>query len=431
MMESALQILSSCLHSSRDWLAAATRMNLTASDFAIQTHRDIWAAIERVLSSGQRVRYGQVETELRKTPDALLDAKNIFARGPSVQNPEVHIEIVISERMKSEAKTVLVDASASLDRVERISGFQEVARHTATQLDALALNSKSVVRSNEFVPVFERTKDEMQAQFDLQRSGGKPWITTGLSQFDQIIGGGWQRPGAYVIVGMSGKGKTHLGIHFALEASRSGAAVVYFTVEMPQAQIMRRIIANASKVPASAISSLNMTSEQFEKVEAVQATHSKIRLAIEDNFSADLDRLCTLVRKYRREGALDVAVVDYVQQLIPSKRLQTKQQEMLVVAATLKQICIQEGIVMIQLAQANREAEIAEQEGVRLSAQHIEHSHAIYQNADSVIFFQTNGEEVGSLRREMLWVAKNRHGDSCRAVPVKLDYEQSRLLPYG
>jgi replicative DNA helicase len=430
MSESATQILSSCLNGSRDWLREATRMGLKSSDFAASTHQEIWQAIETLRDSGRGVRLGSVETELRGKAEASQDAKDIAARGQSFQTPSFHIECVMVDRLRLDALSALADTSTSLVGIEKVEDFQARARSGAAKLDALADTTGFGFRENTFNPVFDRTKNEMQDQFDAQLIGKAPWITTGLPALDRMTGGGWQRPGAYVVVGMSGRGKTHLGIHFALEAARAGSAVVYFTVEMPQSQIMRRIMANASGVPSSAIVSLNMTPQQFESIEAIPVTHSKLKLAIEDNFNGELDRVATLIRKYRRDGMLDVAVVDYVQQLVPPKRLPTKQQEMLAVASMLKQICIQEGIVMIQLAQANREAENAEENGVRLSAQHIEHSHAIYQNADLVAFFQTSVEEYQQ-RQEMLWIAKNRHGESGRAIPVTLDYELSRLRGHG
>ena len=439
MSESAVQLLASCLNGSRDWLKAATSRGLRYDDFQVAAHQEIWRVIEKLSDAGRGVRLGTVETELRKNPDAAAEAKQLANRGPSFQSPEFHVEQILVNRLRMDAMAVFSDASGSLVGLEKVSDFQARIRDVATRLDGLASSTHDAARDNRFIPVISRTVDEMERQLSAHRNGKAPWVTTGIPDLDRAIGGGWQKPGSYVVVGMSGRGKTHIGIHFALEAARAGSAVVYFTVEMPQSQIMRRIMANAGAIRNSSLAAVDLTEDEEYRLQSIPITHGHLKLAIEDDFNASLERVTDLIRKYRRLGLLDIAVIDYVQQLVPPKKGHSKQQDMLVVAHELKQVCIHEGIVMIILAQANREAEVAEQAGQRLNATHIEHSHAIYQNADMVAFFQTmerkeksiTGNIIEVKREEMLYIAKNRHGDGGKIIPVSLDYEHSRLRPYA
>jgi len=430
---SAASLIGAVLYGSREALSVAEARGIKASDFADPTLRSIWQAIAEVVAAGKWPRLGVVEPRLRGNQEALTLARVIM--GPTTQNMASVCEAIRTAGLAADAQAIAADLSQAVTRAERVDDFRRTVREAASQLDSLEANLELEGRDNDLLPVYDRTLGEMQTQLDAQRGGKSPWVSTGLDHLDRLLGGGWQKPGVYVVCGMSGKGKTHLGIHFGLEAAKTGAAVVYFTVEMPQSQIMRRVMANTSLVPMAAIASVDMSDQQMDQLTAIPQIIGNYKMAIEDNFNAELEKVVALIRRYRRAGKCDVCVIDYVQQLVPRKRLHTKQQEMLVVTHELKQVCIQEGVVMIQLAQANREAENAEKLGQRLNATHIEHSHAIYQSADAVAFFQSVerdkmdklGMRDGIDREEMLWIAKNRHGESGKVLPVKLDYERSRL----
>lgn len=427
MSESATVLVSSVLNGSREWLNAAVAFGITVDDFTNNEQREIWRAVAKLIESNKSVRLGSVETLLHDNHDAKQAAQNLFERGASYQDPKFHCEQILVARYRFSVKSALADSSVSLGAAETIEDIKSKIRATASRLDCIASNLSAETADNTFLPVYDRTIAEMESQLEASRVGVKPWVTTGLPKFDALLGGGWQKPGAYVISAMSGRGKTHLGIHLSLKAALSGAAVGYFTVEMPQSQIMKRMMAHLAAVPSSRINSVeHLTDEQFDRLGAIRQMIGHNKIVIEDSFRADLDKLVALIRKYKRANMLDVAVVDYIQQIVPSRRAQTKQQDMMEVAHVLKQVCLQEGIVMIQLAQAGRSAELAEKAGERLNATHIEHSHAIYQNADAVCFFQSvPGEHPSDPREEIIYVAKNRHGDTNKAISVAMNYETS------
>jgi len=93
---------------------------------------------------------------------------------------------------------------------------------------------------------------------------------------------------------------------------------------------MRRMMAHLSLVPSSRINSVeHLSDEQFDRLGAIQQRVGNSKIVIEDSFRADLDKLVALIRKYKRADMLDVAVIDYIQQIVPSRRSHTKQQDMM------------------------------------------------------------------------------------------------------
>lgn len=412
-------LLGAILNGQHDWFTAAADMGLSAEHFALPEHASIWTKIVHLIAA--KGRWGlapQVVTACTPEPRTKDIAEALVARGPCFQVADHYVDQVLRDFWGVEAGRALMNASVATKNSLSLRDLQEKLRGSASSLDSLASGFNVAKQDNAFLPVFSRTLEQIERQMV---DGKLAWMTSGIPHLDEILGGGFQKPGLYTFCAMSGRGKTHMGIHFALEAGRNGAAVLYLTVEMPQEQIMRRMMSNIGLVGASRLVKLDLTEEELDRIQGIPDRVKDVRLSIEDRFRGDLTNLKTLIRNYRRTGRLDFVVLDYVQQVTDrTQRFVSKTQEMQHVAHELKQICIEDGVVMVQLAQTNREAEKVEKAGGRLNAGHLEHSHAIYENSDAVIFFQ------GDVGDQVLWVAKNRHGRS-DAIAVKLDYEHSRL----
>lgn len=418
-IEHEMTLLAAIMNGQHDWYTAAVEMGLSPEHFLLEEHGTLWGHITHLIAS--KGRWGlapQVVTAVASDYKARQAAEALVARGPSFQVADHHVDQVLTDFWRNEYQRTLLDASEGAKADMKLPELQERLRRSAATLDSLAAGFNVARQDNGFHPVYRRTLEALERQL---ADGKMAWMTTGLPTLDGILGGGFQKPGAYTFCAMSGRGKTHMGIHFALEAGRNGASVLYLTVEMPQDQIMRRMISNVGRIGASRLMRLDLSEDELDRLQGVPDRVGDIKIAIEDRFRGELSNIRTLIRNYRRLGRLDFVILDYIQQVTDrTGRYSSKQQEMMHVAHELKQICIEEQIVMVQLAQANRDAEKAERAGDRLHAGHLEHSHAIYENSDAVVFLQ------GMPGDQVLWVAKNRHGRS-DCIAIKLDYEHSRL----
>src|SRR5262249_56278201 len=79
-----------------------------------------------------------------------------------------------------------------------------------------------------------RVEREEAAAYDVSRR-----ITTGISGLDPLLGGGmW--PGATVlVVGISGVGKSVMGLQYLAEGARRGERALMVTLDEPTAQVIR------------------------------------------------------------------------------------------------------------------------------------------------------------------------------------------------
>ena len=66
-------------------------------------------------------------------------------------------------------------------------------------------------------------------------------ISTGIDRLDEMLGGGVYRNSTTLILGMSGSGKTTVGLHFAVRAAMDGKKALYISFEEPRGHIVRML----------------------------------------------------------------------------------------------------------------------------------------------------------------------------------------------
>src|ERR1700761_116010 len=62
-------------------------------------------------------------------------------------------------------------------------------------------------------------------------------ISSGLSELDDILGGGWPASRLYLIEGAPGSGKTTLGLQFLLHGVAAGEKVLFITLSETAAEL--------------------------------------------------------------------------------------------------------------------------------------------------------------------------------------------------
>jgi replicative DNA helicase len=95
-------------------------------------------------------------------------------------------------------------------------------------------------------------------------SGGVPY-PTGLPTIDEKTGGVHKKD-VLIIGGRTSMGKTSLMTNFAVNVARRGAKVLYMNGEMPEQQIVDRIVSGASWVESYKIRYANLKDEEYKSI---------------------------------------------------------------------------------------------------------------------------------------------------------------------
>jgi replicative DNA helicase len=221
------------------------------------------------------------------------------------------------------------------------------------------------------------------------------------------------KPGQLVVVAARPSvGKTLVAADIARTAAlRDGRRTVLFTLEMSKKEILARMFAAEATVLHSKIVERKVTAEDLEKISKASWRVTSSPLIIEDSPHCSVEQVRSRLRTLSRSGPVDMVIIDYLQLLTPSSKIEVREQQVAAQSHALKQIARDFDVPVVLLAQLNRNAAQKTEALPRMSE--IRESGAVEQDADIVIllhrpdFYEPECPRAGEVD---LIVDKNRGG---------------------
>ncbi len=270
----------------------------------------------------------------------------------------------------------------------------------------------------------------------VKRDGGLAGVSSGLRDFDRMLGG--LHPSDLIILaGRPSMGKTSLATNIALNAAKAhktekqpdgamktveGAVVGFFSLEMSAEQLATRIIAEVAEVSSSAIRRGEVDQEQFDKIYHAARELEKLPLHIDDTGGLSIAQLAARARRLKRQHGLGLLVVDYLQLLTGSgRRNDGRVQEITEISQGLKTLAKELDVPVIALSQLSRQVEAREDKRPQLSD--LRESGSIEQDADVVLFVYREKYYLGrqepreGTEEHMKWLARlDEVGDTAEVI---------------
>jgi replicative DNA helicase len=257
------------------------------------------------------------------------------------------------------------------------------------------------------------TKDILeQIVNDLENKEPAEAFSTGLGYLDEVTGGGPKRGELVTIAAPTSGGKSILLVQLALEAIKANKRVVFFSLEMPAAQVLSRIL--------SAMCGFNIkvlrhtggdnTNEKMLKLTRSMETLKASKIQVESGYS-ELETIDGCLRELTAKGECDIAVVDYIQ-LVHLRSLnsnETREQHVSEITKRLKALALQLNITLATASQLNDEGKLRE-------------SRAIGHHSDHVWMISHTNEGA------WIMVNKNREGERGASIPVLMQGSISRFV---
>lgn len=266
---------------------------------------------------------------------------------------------------------------------------------------------------------------------DTIKRKGSANLSTTLSELDFLTSG--LSPGHVMVVGgLPGSGKTGLAIQMLEECClHRHQAAAFFSLEMPEADIAKRLLSRASGVRLASMRSGNLTADNVEAMNPVRDALLPAPLYIYDSpaptigiIRAESRRLCA------RIGPLGLLVIDYLQLARGVTKTDSREQEVAEVSRGIKALAKEIGCPVVALAQLNSDG--AKRANSRPRASDLRESKAIWQDADTVALIhnpdydKTSSGQADSGEREII-LDKNRHGP-CGVAKCRFDKVTATFL---
>ncbi|MBE6378261.1 MAG: replicative DNA helicase [Lentisphaerae bacterium] len=273
---------------------------------------------------------------------------------------------------------------------------------------------------------------EFQTLMDIQNRNIEVGIPTGYAPLDDFTGG-LKKGEMFVLAARPSIGKTSLGLNIISNVAIKGAnrrPVAFFSLEMTDNQIARRLLCAESGIPESVFWNGAFNDTDMVKLTDAVTNIRDAQLFIDPTGGLTISELRAKARRLKNEHDIQLIVIDYLQLMHADARIDSRQQEVAEISGGIKKLAKDLDIPVLVLAQLNREIDKNSSANARPKLAHLRESGAIEQDADIVTFLHRNRDDAknlpdGASTEAELIVEKNRNG---KTGVVKLNFFPSRML---
>lgn len=370
--------------------------------------------------------YSLPDLEIEHFP---VDLQPVFAALSGLWNAKGQLDAVEACARYPEQRTAIMECVEECEGEyiaitrDRIEEWTQLVREQAalTQFQSLALQAGSSLTTFADLPGLYSQMGEALT-LDREEQDFKPigelidnyirrldekakYLLTGIPVIDRYLN---LSPGnLFIIGGRPSAGKTALSLQMACEMARKGYKVCYFSLETDPDTLTARIIANRLAIPLSDVKAKTVPQSSLDDL-------------------AELHRLPLFIRSASGKGAgwikaqaqrmkAQVVFIDYLQLLTASKA-KDRYQQITSISIALHELAQTTGILVVALAQLNRNAAHASP-----STADLKESGQLEQDADAILLLSADKEQYQAI------LAKNKEG-RVGEIPLTFDKARQRFL---
>src|SRR5580700_4614255 len=399
-------------------------MLLKTDDFALDSHRKIYAAMLQLVELGHGVDIVTVTDYLSKKKEldsvgGLPYLASLSEGLPRKLSIESYVRIVRDKSLMRQLLSVcdmgMIEASdqsqMALDVLNNVSArLTEISEHAVT---------------GGFSDIAAIVKDSFGSIDALYEQGREvTGLATHYIEFDRMTSG-LQESELIIIAARPSMGKTAWAINIAENAAvRGGKVVAVFSLEMSKASLLRRMLASQALVNSKAIQTgMLMRDDRTKLINGLEKLMES-KIFIDDTPGITLAEMRAKARRLKQQqGKLDLIVIDYLQLMTGSvganqKTFENRTHEVSAISRGLKALAKEMKVPVVALSQLSR---ASEQRGgdKKPMLSDLRESGSIEQDADVVCFIHRdsyynkdeNGEEdPDSKNKAEIIIAKQRNG---------------------
>lgn len=414
----AEQALLGCMLIDNEILADVLE-RIDKNDFYQESHQYILAAMKMVYADRKPV-------DIVTLCDRLDSDGNLEKAGglsyvselaqitPSAANYKYYLDIVtrdsVNRGLIRAARDVIEFAKSSDDSVKSVQYAEERVYSVSRTYDTSSVKD---IREGSGINAVLDKFEKLAKDKDAYRG-----LSTGFTRLDRLTNG-LQRSDLIVIAARPGMGKTSLAMNIIEHAALSDDAVcAVFSLEMPEVQLIQRLLCGAANVSMASALSGKLTTNDWKKIFKASDKLRNSRINIDDSSRVTPAEILSKCRriKSKNNGRLDLVMIDYIQLMESGKKSngeQNRTQEVAAITRELKIMAKELNVPVIALSQLRRiqsgEPQLSD----------LRESGAIEQDADIVMFI--NRPDVNATDEDIekkhivkgmadLIVAKHRNG---------------------
>ena len=357
---------------------------LRPEDFYKKSHQIIFKCILELFEKSRGVDLVTLTEELNRINlleeiGGVTYLTNLINSVPTAANIEYYIKII-------EEKSILRNLIISATKIISM-GYEEKedAKILLDKAEHLIFEVSERNLGQSFVPIKEILQDSFEKIESLYHRG--EFITgvpSGFDEFDDITTG-FQPSELIVIAGRPGMGKTAFCMTVAqyIAVSKS-IPVALFSLEMSKSQLVQRMLCSEARVDAHNLRKGRLAESDWPTLSMAAGRLASAPIFIDDTAGITCLEIKAKARRLKAQHNLGLVIIDYLQLIASSGRVENRQQEISEISRSLKGLARELNVPVIAVSQLSRAVEQRERKRPRLSD--LRESGAIEQDADLVVF---------------------------------------------
>jgi replicative DNA helicase len=221
-----------------------------------------------------------------------------------------------------------------------------------------------------------------------QRRDALTGVNTGYRSINNMTGG-FQRSDLIILAARPAMGKTALALNLAMRAAEgdsahAGVPVAIFSLEMSMDQLIQRMLCARGRVDLSKMRRNQLADSDWVNLQVAADVLTTSQIFIDDTPALSIMDLRSRARRLKREKNIGLVLIDYLQLMRASRRVDSRELEISEISRGLKALAKELDLPVIALSQLNRKVE--ERSDKRPMLSDLRESGAIEQDADVIMF---------------------------------------------
>ena len=222
-------------------------------------------------------------------------------------------------------------------------------------------------------------------QIEAYSKGGFRGILTGFQKLDELTTG-LQKGDLIIVAGRPSMGKTSFCLSIAVNAAVHGKhPTAFFSLEMSKQALAQRMLCGEARVNMHLLRSGKLPNKDLPKLGIAAGPLYEAPLYVDDTSAITVLELRAKARRLKAQYNLELIIVDYLQLMGSTGKVESRQQEISQMSRSLKAVAKELDVPFIVLSQLSRAPEQRAGDH-RPQLSDLRESGAIEQDADVVMF---------------------------------------------
>lgn len=356
---------------------------LKPEDFYREAHRLIYKTMLSLNEQGEPITLLTTTEALKQSGEldragGVSYIASLLTMAVPATTLESHAEII-------EEKAILRHLIDLSEKIKRLSYNENDAETILEEAERLVLEVGMKRNQQSYTAVRDIVYDAIERiEFLYQNRGNITGIPTHFYDLDRMLNG-LQKSDLVIIAARPAMGKTSFCLNIAQNAAlKSGIPVAVFSLEMSKEQLVTRMLTSEAMVDQHRVRAGELTDEDWLRLTEVAGILAKAPIYIDDTPGLSIRELRARARRLKQERNIGLVIIDYLQLLGGSRRVESRQQEISEISRSLKGLAKELDVPVLALSQLSRAVEARQDKKPIMSD--LRESGSLEQDADIVMF---------------------------------------------